>query len=94
MASSYLDDLRDALQATLHKHAENAHETGQVVNFVLAMEVLSPATGDKNLIHSLSEGLPSWHAIGILDSFKQDLYGGPLLYHVHGEECGEDDDDD
>lgn len=91
--SAYTDDVRGALQETLHKHAENLHETGQVIHFVVAMEVLSPATGEKNLIHTVSDGLPSWHAIGILDSFKQDLYGGPLLYHVHSEECEEDDDD-
>lgn len=88
--SAYSDELRDVLEAVLHKHAENGHETGQVVNYVLAMEVLSPVSGDKNLIHTVSEGLPSWHAIGILDSFKQDLYGGPLLYHVTD---GEDDDE-
>lgn len=88
--SAYTDEMMEVLQATLHKHAENAHETGAVVHYVLAMEVLSPATGEKNLIHTVSEGLPSWHAIGILDSFKQDLYGGPLLYHVTE---GDDDDD-
>lgn len=89
--SEYREDMRAALQATLHKHADLPAETGQVVHFVVLMEVLDPSTGEVNLIHSLSERLSSWHAVGMLKSCEDDLSNGPIMYTCGGH--GDDDDE-
>lgn len=87
--SEYREDMRAALQGTLHKHADVPAETGQVVHFIVLMEVLDPSTGEVNLIHSLSERLSSWHAVGMLSSCVDDLSNQPVIYT-----CSHEDDDD
>jgi hypothetical protein len=86
--TEYREDMRAALQATLHKHADVPAETGQVVHYIVLMEVLDPTTGEVNLIHSLSDRLSSWHAVGMLSSCVDDLSHQPIIYT-----CGGHDDD-
>jgi hypothetical protein len=89
--SEYREDMRQALQDTLHKHADIPAETGQVIHFIVLMEVLDPSTGDVNLIHSMSERLSTWHAYGMAASFQDDVSNQPIMYQCNGDH---DDDDE
>lgn len=92
--SKYAEDLREAIQGVLHTHAESEEETGLVLHFCVAVEMMTPA-GEVVLLHTTSPMLSSWHAGGILDAFKDDVMASGVGTSVcHCEVCGGDEDED
>lgn len=92
--SVYAEDLREAIQGVLHKHAESDEETGLVLHYVVAVEMMTPK-GELVLMHTTSPMLSSWHAAGILDAFRDDVSASGVGTGVcHCDICGGGEDED